>query len=272
MGLPLLPASGSVHTNNKGKTPYFSNVSGNCQAVSSGLTYTRQAVIAEPLRVPATAHKPTTSGGGDPGAAPDDERAPPRHTHTPRWPQQQQQPTTTDDGLFYSVAGIRLWALAVSHPLGGDLNSPSSHAVGPESPRLAQARPTSASTSSSTGWGSWRDFHERRHPVGSSWLSLSSGSPRTGCRTGEREAAPRVVVGVETKGGFNTGRPERPEEPYHIFNRRQKWLLVVATGALTFFAGLASNIYFPVQNEIVRVRLLLLTPNSARNGGEGKSC
>ncbi|KAK7954895.1 major facilitator superfamily transporter [Apiospora saccharicola] len=175
----------------------------------------------------AAAYKPTTSSGGGSGPAPD------------------------DDGLFYSVANIRLWTLAVSHPLGGDLNSPSSYVFGPESPWSVQARRTSTS---SMGLGSWRDFHERRRPVGTSWLSLSSGSP-TGHGAGDlpsysEKEAPRVVV--ETTE-ISAGRTEQPEEPYLIFNYRQKWLLIVATGALAFFAGLSSNIYFPAQDEIARV-------------------
>ncbi|KAK8135274.1 major facilitator superfamily domain-containing protein [Apiospora sp. TS-2023a] len=211
----------------------------------------------------ATVHKSTTSGAAGSGPA-RDERPSPSPTTTPRWPQQQQPPTEVDGGLFYSVADIRLWTLAISHPLGGDLNSPTSHVFGPESPWSVQARRTS--TTSSTGLGSWRDFHERRHPVGTSWLSLSSGSPTTGYGTGDppsysEKEAPRVAVETRKIGAE---APEPPEEPYHIFNHRQKWFLVVATGVLAFFAGLSSNIYFPAQDEIARVRPLPLSSDTKR--------
>ncbi|KAK8041207.1 hypothetical protein PG994_014214 [Apiospora phragmitis] len=81
-----------------------------------------------------------------------------------------------------------------------------------------QARPAS---SWSTDIRSWRDFHERKHkPAETSWLSTPPASPS---RHGKRDlsCSEKEAPTVE-KGGY-TGKPE-PEEPYHVFSRRQKWL------------------------------------------------
>ncbi|RDW70965.1 MFS transporter-17 [Coleophoma cylindrospora] len=36
-----------------------------------------------------------------------------------------------------------------------------------------------------------------------------------------------------------------PEEPYHVFNPKQKWTLVIIIGVAGLFSGLSSNIFFP---------------------------
>jgi hypothetical protein len=42
------------------------------------------------------------------------------------------------------------------------------------------------------------------------------------------------------------------EPPYHIFNKRQKWLVVGIIGVAGLFSGLSSNIYFPSLDTIAR--------------------
>jgi hypothetical protein len=48
---------------------------------------------------------------------------------------------------------------------------------------------------------------------------------------------------------------KNPEEepPYHVFNKRQKWLMVIIIGAAGLFSGLSSNIYFPSLDQIAQV-------------------
>lgn len=43
------------------------------------------------------------------------------------------------------------------------------------------------------------------------------------------------------------------EEPYHVFNKSQKWVLIVIIGVAGLFSGLSSNIYFPALDQIARV-------------------
>jgi hypothetical protein len=44
------------------------------------------------------------------------------------------------------------------------------------------------------------------------------------------------------------------EEPYHVFNKGQKWVLILIIGAAGLFSGLSSNIYFPALDQIATVR------------------
>lgn len=46
---------------------------------------------------------------------------------------------------------------------------------------------------------------------------------------------------------------EQPEEPYHIFPKRKKWVVVWIVGAAGLFSGLSSNIYFPSLDAIAKV-------------------
>lgn len=48
----------------------------------------------------------------------------------------------------------------------------------------------------------------------------------------------------------------RSEQPFHIFNKRQKWFVVIIIGIAGLFSGLSSNIYFPSLDAIARVRCL----------------
>jgi hypothetical protein len=44
-----------------------------------------------------------------------------------------------------------------------------------------------------------------------------------------------------------------PPQPYHVFSRSQKWLVVINIGIAGMFSGLSSNIYFPSLDAIARV-------------------
>jgi hypothetical protein len=58
-------------------------------------------------------------------------------------------------------------------------------------------------------------------------------------------------------------QPVKPEvdEPYHIFNKREKWFLIAIIGVAGMFSGLSSNIYFPSLDAIARVSPPSLTIN-----------
>ena len=49
------------------------------------------------------------------------------------------------------------------------------------------------------------------------------------------------------------------EEPYHVFSKREKWLVVIIIGVAGMFSGLSSNIYFPSLDAIARVSNLNFT-------------
>jgi hypothetical protein len=46
---------------------------------------------------------------------------------------------------------------------------------------------------------------------------------------------------------------EKDVPPYHVFSKRQKWLLVIVIGVAGLFSGLSSNIYFPSLDAIAGV-------------------
>jgi hypothetical protein len=50
--------------------------------------------------------------------------------------------------------------------------------------------------------------------------------------------------------------PVEAEQEYHIFNRRQKWLVILIIGGAGLFSGLSSNIYFPALQAIANVSLI----------------
>ncbi|KAL2880629.1 hypothetical protein SGCOL_004003 [Colletotrichum sp. CLE4] len=43
-----------------------------------------------------------------------------------------------------------------------------------------------------------------------------------------------------------------PEPPYHVFTKKQKWVVIVIIGVAGLFSGLSSNIYFPALDTIAR--------------------
>lgn len=49
----------------------------------------------------------------------------------------------------------------------------------------------------------------------------------------------------------------RSEQPFHVFNKRQKWFVVIIIGVAGLFSGLSSNIYFPSLDAIARVQCLV---------------
>lgn len=61
------------------------------------------------------------------------------------------------------------------------------------------------------------------------------------------------------ESGTHDGVPDveqrpRSEQPFHIFNKRQKWFVVIIIGVAGLFSGLSSNIYFPSLDAIARVQ------------------
>ncbi|KAK3997031.1 major facilitator superfamily domain-containing protein [Cladorrhinum sp. PSN332] len=44
----------------------------------------------------------------------------------------------------------------------------------------------------------------------------------------------------------------KPESPYHIFTKTQKWTLITIIGVAGLFSGLSSNIYFPALDQIAQ--------------------
>lgn len=51
---------------------------------------------------------------------------------------------------------------------------------------------------------------------------------------------------------------EKPEPPFHIFNKKQTWCVVIMIGIAGMFSGLSSNIYFPSLDAISKVKLSAL--------------
>lgn len=45
------------------------------------------------------------------------------------------------------------------------------------------------------------------------------------------------------------------DEPYHVFPKRQKWLVIVIIATAGLFSGLSSNIYNPSLDAVAQVRL-----------------
>ncbi|KJZ71281.1 hypothetical protein HIM_09354 [Hirsutella minnesotensis 3608] len=43
-----------------------------------------------------------------------------------------------------------------------------------------------------------------------------------------------------------------PEKPFHVFNKRQKWVVIAIIGVAGLFSGLSSNIYFPALDSIAK--------------------
>lgn len=50
------------------------------------------------------------------------------------------------------------------------------------------------------------------------------------------------------------------EEAYHVFNKKQKWVVVVIIGVAGLFSGLSSNIFFPSLDAIAKVSSTFAQP------------
>jgi hypothetical protein len=48
-------------------------------------------------------------------------------------------------------------------------------------------------------------------------------------------------------------REKAVEEPYHVYDKKQKWVLIIIIGIAGLFSGLSSNIYFPALDQIATV-------------------
>lgn len=73
----------------------------------------------------------------------------------------------------------------------------------------------------------------------------------------EAEAERTLANSVTHAGTPDVEQRPRSEQPFHIYNKRQKWFLVVIIGIAGLFSGLSSNIYFPSLDAIARVRCLV---------------
>ncbi|KAK6832995.1 major facilitator superfamily transporter [Apiospora arundinis] len=138
------------------------------------------------------------------------------------------------DGLHY-MAGVGVRALAVS-------------------PRSTWTRPSLVIGAKSTELDAdeWTRYSAR-----SNSLSIYPVSPTRNRKKGPvspQGLPPPLarVEGTEAEQQHAETTPGPEKEPYHVFNNRQKWQLVVIAGVLAFLAGLSSNIYFPAQDEIAR--------------------
>ena len=48
--------------------------------------------------------------------------------------------------------------------------------------------------------------------------------------------------------------PSPPDnQPYHVYDKGQKWFIIIIIGAAGLFSGLSSNIFFPAMDEIATV-------------------
>lgn len=50
-----------------------------------------------------------------------------------------------------------------------------------------------------------------------------------------------------------TEKPAPAEKPFHIFDKKKKWTVVITIGMAGLFSGLSSNIYFPSLDAIAKV-------------------
>ncbi|KAL1878185.1 hypothetical protein Daus18300_002102 [Diaporthe australafricana] len=102
-------------------------------------------------------------------------------------------------------------------------------------------------------------FEEQRRTT----FSLASRSIRTNSSQSfanpfispEEAEEERAVGGADasTPGGVLEAERPRSEQPFHIFSKKQKWVVVVIIGIAGLFSGLSSNIYFPSLDAIARV-------------------
>lgn len=68
-------------------------------------------------------------------------------------------------------------------------------------------------------------------------------------------------AGSGTLGGVLEADQPRSQQPFHIFSKKQKWVVVVIIGIAGLFSGLSSNIYFPSLDAIARVQCPPPYPN-----------
>ncbi|KAL2272419.1 hypothetical protein FJTKL_06586 [Diaporthe vaccinii] len=97
----------------------------------------------------------------------------------------------------------------------------------------------------------------------SSWSSANPFiSPEELQAEAEVAAAQPAADSGTQNGVLDVEQRPRSEQPFHIFNRRQKWFVVIIIGVAGLFSGLSSNIYFPSLDAIARdLRVSLASVN-----------
>lgn len=64
---------------------------------------------------------------------------------------------------------------------------------------------------------------------------------------------PPPVIGQVEKSSTVPPPPPPPEQPYHVFSKGRKMVLIGTIGVAGLFSGLSSNIYFPALDSIAKV-------------------
>lgn len=118
-------------------------------------------------------------------------------------------------------------------------------------------------------WGRFDDrristrYSKREQHRLSTWANwdTSSSAPTASVRT-VRTPSPEnpFLLPEEAENNESPLPPPAPvveDKPFHIFTKRQKWMVVGIIGTAGLFSGLSSNIYFPSLDAISRVSLNL---------------
>ena len=105
-----------------------------------------------------------------------------------------------------------------------------------------------------------RPNHERTDSTASESSSQGSGSTTTavdekfdgGVRS-DKGSAKTSVKEIEDMNNHNIKRPPEEERPYHVFTKKEKWLVTIIIALAGLFSPLSSNIYFPALGAIANV-------------------
>lgn len=77
--------------------------------------------------------------------------------------------------------------------------------------------------------------------------------------TSEGPRSPFALAGKDAKSSQQDEAPKKEaslpkqDQPFHIFNKKQTWMVVIMIGIAGMFSGLSSNIYFPSLDAISKV-------------------
>ena len=64
----------------------------------------------------------------------------------------------------------------------------------------------------------------------------------------------KAIGSVSEITSLRKGRIVGKEQPYHVYERKEKWTLVAIVGVAGLFPGLTTNIYLPTLNAVANVR------------------
>jgi len=101
--------------------------------------------------------------------------------------------------------------------------------------------------------------HEPRHPA-----TVDDDTNIADTSDREKSSIATTSTQTSTQGSTSTeettnGSPPSPS-PYHVFERRKKWQLVLIVSLAGLFSPLSSNIYFPALGAIAEVFLSFFSP------------